>query len=1211
MISLLSLTLLLLPQQIPTSDHLSPQLLSGHPGLIQGDFDQVRRDWLTALEQDLNSPLAATAVARLAELDGQCAEGLPPARLAALLEGAHDGAVARGLEDLFLRELRRSRFGDQARPPFRDDLYVDWLRHFRVLGPVGPLGHPVPFAATTGEPELFLGTLQDPDNGLALSWLPLERAANQFYLRPDQRVKSGQGSVFVATMVAARTGLATLEIDADESLRVWWNHTEVLDGVRTGLTDSESLRRIVVDVRPGWNLLILQAQSGDDLRFAARLLDRQGQILNSEEWEDQTSLPPLPETAGAPGLALQPPMPQGDDPWSRILAVHMARLRHRPDLALSFPTPTGMSVAQESAWLLARHDALTDAFHLPQVVQRQRLLAVEARLEEIGVRCLPVLLRHAQDLLEEDRREEAALLVAALREEFPHNLLVELTTAQVEHAFDPSGTLAKPTLLALTEDFPQAPQAFEQLADLAREAKDRDQEEHYLRLAEAHGSGGASSLIQFLTEGGPAAQREAAKLLTTVRAEEPEGFRNRELQMRLDRRRGDQQAVLAALALEAARAPGRTGALYASAQLQLQQGQEQAARDSLEQVLARDPGAFPARKLLSWLGQEDASDRFFQTFGPDLEAAFATTVKDDGSSIAKVLDSGMIYLWPDGSFRYRVHDLDLARNRRGTEQLHEIPRVGDTLLATVYKQDGSLREPHLVQDSWVMPDLDPGDRIDMAYDRASAGTPGLAPMLGGWFFQARDQSFALSRLAVFVPDGLPGGFVEHAFDGTHQILPWEGGQVHIFTRADSARLQPEAAMPSEREALPWVDYGGDIALDRVAAHWKHWFQWQSAVPADIEAELRDFLAELDLPTDSLARAEAIFHAVDREILAFDQAGDVTDVWTQKRGNPTGLMMALLRIADVPFLPAVTTATAARLDPDPADPFPTANRFTVPLLQLPRTQDGQETWLLLSQRGLPFAKLPVESLGAEAMLLDRQDYELTTLPAFTDKGDWAVDIALDYRLQRDDSALVEGAFTMGGAEGSSVRESLRQLSPEERQQALASMLSGLVPGLDLDASEFPGLETAGEAFRMSFRGRVPGFVIHRGDLAGARLNLPAEGLTNQLGSGERTQDLVMRQRLRARVRITLDGTGAWTLDYGPDTTELQFDGLDYAFTVDKSPSKLMVARTLTLDGLQVKAAAFPDFLAKMRAVEQEEQRAVRLFPVPEATPLPGEEVGETQ
>lgn len=1220
MISLLTFALLLFPQQaeIPT-DQLTAQLLTGHPAMMRADYDTVRHDWLTAVEQDFSSPLVATALERIAELDDYCAKGIDPARLGALLEGAHDGAVARALQDLLLREVRRTRFQDVERPLFVGDLYTDWCRNFRVLGPVGPLGHPVPLIATQGEPELFLGNALEPSNGLELTWLPLKREANQFYVRPNSRIRDGQGSIFVTTLLEGPSGLATLEIEVDESARVWWNHTEVMDLVRTGLTDTERLHRAVIEVRPGWNQLTVQTASDDNAYLAARLLTQQGQILSYREWDEDDRLPQLPLVAGAPSVPMTAPMPKGNDAWSQILAMHMARLRNRPDQALAMPKPVGMDAYTEGAWLLARHDALSASFHLPFEITRRRLLMVEARLQELDVTCVPVELRHIDTLLEEDRREDAATAIAALSEAYPGILEVELAAMQVEFAFDPSGILARPRLLALTENFPEHPMAYEWLADIAMEAGDRDLEMSFRRQEEAFGDGGGSTVIQILSEGTEDDRDEAAAMLARIRKEEPNGFRNREWERRLHRRSGNFSAVLASLEEDALESPGRTGALFAKAELELRQGQRQAAKSTLDLILQRDPGQFGARRMLDWLGEEEIADRFFREFAPDHEHALVAKLEGDSGSVTKMLDSGMIYLWPDGSYRYRVHEVDLAQNRRGTEELHEIAANGSTLQALVHKTDGTTREPHLVEDSWVMPDLNPGDRVEMLYDRSFQGTPGMAPLLDGWMFQSLDLGFAVSRFVVFVPEGLPGEFVTGNFDGTHEILPWEGGQVHIYTRENSMRLEPEPSMPSRYEVLPWVDYGIDSSLDRVAATWSNWFQWQSAVPADVEVELREFLAGLSLPDEPHARAAAIFQALEEEILAFDQGGDVSDVWTQKRGNPTGLMYALLRLANVTVLPAVSSDTADSLDPNPMRPFPTQTRFTTPMLLIPGGAQAENTWILLRQRGLPFASLPQDSYGAEVLVLSEGAPELAHLPEAPEEGNWTVERKVSYVLQADSSAIVDGSFVMGGVEGSSVREMIRDLTPEEREQAMQSVIASVVPGMDIDGADFLGLDEPGNGFHLVFHGRVPDFVIQRGDMNGARLNLPSEDMTSRLGSGDRELDLAMRMRMSAYAQITLDGGGAWTIDYGPESANLHADGLDYRFEVEKNENRVQLTRKVKLDGLYLTAEAFPDFLAQMREMEQQEQRAARLFrvpepvleaiPEPELTPESGDE-GET-
>ena len=99
-----------------------------------------------------------------------------------------------------------------------------------------------------------------------------------------------------------------------------------------------------------------------------------------------------------------------------------------------------------------------------------------------------------------------------------------------------------------------------------------------------------------------------------------------------------------------------------------------------------------AREAATALGSDDAAERFFRAFAPDRDEALGAAAGARDASIAEALDSGMLYLFPDGASHQRFHTITLALDRRGTEILHEEPVQPDTRLARVLKANGTVFE---------------------------------------------------------------------------------------------------------------------------------------------------------------------------------------------------------------------------------------------------------------------------------------------------------------------------------------------------------------------------------------------------------------------------------------------------------------------------------------------------------------------------------------
>lgn len=1196
-----------IPDFAVDTSHLHAQLLVAHPGLFSGDYDQVRRDWMTAIQADRTSPLVAFTAQRLADLEYDCTEGLDPAVLGNLIEGIDDADASFALKKLYLREMRRSRFAD-VRPVFRGDLFDDWFSHWRVLNGWGPLAPAQPLRVLADPPDPRPQSVVDPNTGQELLWRGLERKVNRTLVSPDNYAHLQAGTSYAALWLRADVDVAKLELHVSEAFRAWWNGMPTFEDLHEGLTTADRIHRALIRVQPGWNLLLVEYETGADIRLGGRLLSREGRILPYHEWEDASTSPDLPQIPmPVEAFGLSSYRPDGMDAFSQMLRAEMSILDQHPEQGLALATPGDMDEATEIAWLHTRYRLLSSAGHLPNEINRSRMMAMEQDFRDRGVFLIEAQLAEAQRLSWEDKPEDALEAIHAILEIVPNNFRARILEAEILQELDTSGTLSKPLLLALHEQFPKADEPLSLLQDLA---SDRDDRANAMALARkrmrVEGDEG-SALIPLLIEGTEEERAEAESLIARLMTEEPDHASGVYYRNRLWRTEGHDDALIASLEEKVLEMPGRPQPLVRLGRALMNQGKVAAALQQFEAALALDPADADLSALVARLsGEASAADIFFTAFAPDAAAQLAK--RNDvvpNNSTAMLLDSGMVYFLPDGSYLYRTDNLDIALDRRGTEILHELPISGEPLIAQVHDVEGGVLEPHQVDESWVMPSLDPGDVIATSYLRKVRGLPGHAPNPGNWRFSSLEEDFALSRWVLFIPEGLPGRLVEHDFDGTHEIIDWEGGKVHIFERHDSAKVEPEVLMPAQNEILPWVVWGDDQPIAWEAEDWRRWFLWQTSIPDDIELELRDYLAGLALSGTDLERAQAIYAAVDEHVLEFDGGGDVTDVWTLRRGDPLYFLSALFTLAEIPHEWAAIQAEAPELVDEPNRPFSDGSDYRVPALRLSDMEEGGAVmWLAPQSRGTAFGSLSAQMLGADAMVLEPEGYRVETLSRDGLEDIWDLDLAIAYVIQPNESANVEGTVRITGAQGAAVREQIAQISPMQRDQAIRQITAQMVKGLDLQDSELPDLETPGAPLTIQFTGSIPGFVQKSGEKYGARLRIPEMGLGDGLGPAERELPFAFRQTMRMKVHVQLDTGGTWLIDYGPTDTRREEEGFLYDFKVAKDEHHLSVDRVLMMRGLELAPEAFAGFVADLKAFENQESRAVRLAPdLPEPVVVP--------
>lgn len=1176
--------LLLLCVQTPAPVLSGPELLVAHPGLFEGRYSEVREEQLAALEAEPNAAWSYAATRSIVLLEDYCPDGIAPARLEELAGRVTDGRTQFAIKLLLQGEIIRRRFSESPYPAVHD-LHADFLDNWFALGPYGQLNEPSPLWGDDDAeaPHHVLRAEYQANSGATLSWRPLTRERNDVGVLPDSELyPAAGGTAFLLASIEANVSEALLEIISPRPLQVFWNGELVHEELRVGLTHSDARMTVPVQVAPGPNRLLLRFENGASSSLGARLLQLDGQLLQNSA-TSSTSL----ETALRPhsvtdSVSVQAPnVPAADTPFSSCVEMLLALSNNRADAALAIPEPT--SAGEVPAWLRLRHLAIRSADHLPAEVHRRFQLNVEDHLERLDVHIPEIIAERALRLMDEDQVGDALTLAEELLAAHPRVPAFHWIRNDALGALDASGVMsnqgARSTLEVIDDSV-----AWELLADEALARSDvAGAIEHLTRAAAVDGS--ASRLLGLLAKGDATDHQVADKILQRLKADNPGSswYENFELGMLAQRK--ELAAIEAALDKDVAERPDKPANWQLLASFHLRHGDNAKARVALERALAVDPSDLWSRRALEQLGTQNDSEAFFSEFAPNRDAALAAGETAEGASTALVLDSRLVFVREDGSLHSRTHQITLALDRTGTEMLQEQSSMGETIVAKVLGADGVTFEPVLVNGSWVMPSLDPGDAVEMVFDEFAAASHGSAPNLSMWTFESFEQPFLVSRYAVYLPPGLAGEWNADSFTGDHQEIPWKNGTVHIFEMRDRPRLEPEAAAPSQRELLSWVSYGEDDKVNFLAQALSSNLAWQKDVAADVRLELEAFVSQVAAEHSAEEMPHALYDAVTEHVIEFAGSGDTTDVWYLQRGNPMGLLAALFDIAEVEYEWCMPYPSGPpELDADPKRPFLTGNVLGSPWFRI-TNPSGEVTWLFIpgGGRGYTFGRVPAGLAGSRLLVLGDDGPRFETVAEARD-DDWMSELEIDIYMQADKTARVSIHYLMSDVSGPLTREIVSQLEPQQRDQGLRQMAGGLVRGIDITDWDVKEMSVRGNDLELTIEGTMKSFVRGSKTKPYCKLPWPKHGLSRAAGEGDRTWPFALRIHRADKSVVRIHASDAWQFGTPPESKLVEREGIHYEIRFEPEADMLTVQKDFRIHGLFLTADELAAFARELKDLE---------------------------
>ena len=1192
---------------------LTAQTLVAHPGISTGDEAAVFRDVLAGLEANPDSPLVLEAVLSLSGLSADGEPGLRgpdvTERMRALAARVTDAEASFWLRRFIERDAVRRRYSPN---PLRmeGDLYPELVRSWRIVGALGPFdGEPLQTApAPPSSPETALLPEYVGGDGAPRSWRAVTRQRNAVFVDPVAETYPVAGLTYALAYlrlpeVAEGTSVdAVLEVRCGGPVRVLWNGALAIDETRVDPFAVQERSLVRVQVGAGWNALLVRVIGDAESRIAARLLRPDGSLLPYEEPADGGPLL-LSHAAAGETEALTVPLlsqPPVDGPYGPALQVLRASFGRRRDIALAVPEPAGPGPALD-AWIPQHFRALGNASHLPDEVVRRRTLEWIKRMREGGTFGPSGRQREIVLLLQEDRPLDALRAAEEWMEIAPDRANAMLTRTYTLDALDTSGVLGR---LATEELLARFPRHVRGRLSLARERLSEDDQVGAVALAwelleDDGGNEGAFGLLVEAFKG--TRDPRAETLLERARVwceDHPKDVASQGTLETLLALNGRTDELLERARAEALARPFRPESWWTLGTRLLQAGDREGALEAFRREAELEPADPTTRELLARLGDPDPAEAFFAAFEADREAALEAAKGVTDASVVEALDSGLIYVYPDGSTHMRNQTLTIPLDRSGTEALLKSPAAEETRLVRVLAADGRILEPSLTQGEWVLPALEVGDVVETVWDRRAGSLAGSLPSPSSWRFASFERAFPTTRWAVYMPEGFGEARIEAVnFDGEYEAVPFAGGTVHVY-EASSPKVLPEPYQPSYEEILPLAMFFADRERGGEARSWLNFLTRAQAIPADLEPELAAFLAEHGTAEDARERAKAIYEAVDARAQDFEGEQMASMVWQTRRGQPLALLAALYERAGIEFEWGILERSIApELDPEPVELFENARPLERPVMRLPGLgADGAAEWILPSNTpGTPFGALGESQAGAPLVLVDSSGVVREgTLPSDGVAGTWNADVTLRYALDEDGNATVTGRYVDATPRAEVLLRRIKEATAEQRDGFALQQAGGLAPGVNLseaavvlDGSEGPGVV-------IHFAGDSPRFASQRGEAWVAPVPFLDLQLTERFGPADRSWPLALRESIRLRVGITIDVGEAWSIVSAPSAVSDLRPGLEVTLDVDESqPGVLTFGQRYIQRGAIVPAAEVPSFLEAMAKVSAELDRALRL------------------
>lgn len=1157
------------------------------------------------------------------------------------------------LESLAAREELRGHAGDDVRQ-WVHDLYRLSGRHDDVLEHrvlpglvtrgliIGPLGLGLPGQYDRRFPVEESLDLERPEQGLRrdLSWRAARALEPLRFLEPRRFTRGGSGvHFFLAQVRVESAGPAWITLRHTGAATVQVNGTEV---ARESLDeDLEKVRGYPVNLREGWNHVLLK-NLGES--FQLQITDEEGRELpGGLELESDLVLHAVPKSGTARSL---PETPRSSLASYRAHVVRelgdaeehlhpIDRLLHRLGFALRASREGSSSVAidqvEKTLELLEGETEsipvpviaaihyhagriIESCHHLPSEYRQRRAKLAFETCRKLDPGFQPAALELAAYLRDDDQPARASELLRELetssKSEDPRRLELQLEIFR-DQGWTPQALEAAARLEAMA---PHRRLPHQVRAQRARQDENPRAALEHLRGALKADPSRASLLGEVARMEARLGDLESArKNLATWQRRRPHKLAPVLTHIGIEEQAGNVEQALELARAARERFPLETNLLEKLASLEESAGHPGRALEVLEALLELEPGRLQlADYLRTRRGQSE--DRFWEEHDERLEAWLDRIPPAEqyprADSLA-VLDIAVLRLYPDGSSREYTHQAFRLLSEASRESLANMRTRGEILALRTLTPDGRSLEPvnALGQGAYVMPGLEVGATIEVAYATRNRGTRSWRVQNGPFYFQdfTFKQPFLLSRYVVILPRGLDIEVVERNLRERDPELfarverreeqREDGTRVLVYETRSAPRLEPEIRMPDRDELIPSVRL-----VER-----RNWLEVAEYLESSLlgitrpTPRLESFLDSVraDLPAGStpadLVRA---LHARINDLVKSQQGPRAADgILLERSGNRTVLFKALIDLAGIPAH-WVFARPREELAPSSELARPGPELFN-DLLVLVEPPESEPAWVDLSARLAPFGKLPYSLQLGTALVLKPGGPTFRTIPgASPEESAEELRARLELGALEDDprGARVELSLISHPLASYANKNRLKDIDEHRRGLILQQVSNSIFPGARVKTGTFTDIEKPGVPFRVDLELEAPRLLDRAGDDLVLRPVLqPLSMVRSFIRSPRRRHPYHFRAQVVRRDQLEVHlGEGFAEVRLPADAVLTSPLG-SYSLSFERRGDRLVIERETHLRPSRLPVEDFDDLLEFCREVDRLESRRIVLQP----------------
>ena len=521
-------------------------------------------------------------------------------------------------------------------------------------------------------------------------------------------------------------------------------------------------------------------------------------------------------------------------------------------------------------------------------------------------------------------------------------------------------------------------------------------------------------------------------------------------------------------------------------------------------------------------------------------------------------------------------------------------------LQTTHRQEASRKDPFFITVA-AFDGVEVGAILDYEYTVRFSSYMYLEP----WYFQDRIPT-RHSEIAFYVPghigvkpwarESVPGSMkfeVNQQVGGIRELRAWADNLPAIPAEPFT---YPFADLASQYLLLPTQYVIQTVPVDLLTS-WKqigeiferHWGELRRG---KAKSKGRDLAAGQSSPR---AKAEAIYRFV-RDEIRLESLGDpdasIDKVLAAGRGDEGDQALLLQAMLDGAKLDAEIVWASTRSNGAPDMNTPNPGWFDTNLVHL--ELDGQPVYLLPTDRGLAFGQLPPDLEGTQALVFQRKDPQVVTLPAtpFTDhRRNARIDLALD------DEGKLSGSGILELTGNQAWRYLLWKDTPEATTEAWRDWLQERFS--QYQVSDVKVLEQVAER-RIELRWQLQQSAEEAlGDEASLQPSRPLGPIHQPLPvpPESRRTPVLLDFPYRDDVQLTLTWPAGWELDLRPEDQAKTIDNLGSTMTrvtVDGDQRRLIYSREFQIERREHHGrAAYTALRDLFAAVEQHDAQPIVL------------------